>query len=189
MNKFITFAFAGLMALPASAGEFDQALRFFLDDEIKSWASDPQLVAAINAQNLITASLSQGDIDTMDLAWRSEAASDAADTITPVLNNALSDFLRQQVANSAGAMTEVIVMDARGLNVAVSEITGDYWQGDEAKHIDTYAVGADAVHISELEVDGSTGKYQGQISMTITDPASGHPIGALTVGVIADALM
>jgi hypothetical protein len=189
MNKLISIAFAGLMALPATAGEFDQALRFFLDDEVRAWANDPQLVAAINAQNLITADLSQGDIDAMDQAWRSEAATDAADTISPVLNNPLSAFLRQQVAASAGAMTEVIVMDARGLNVAVSEITGDYWQGDEAKHIDTYGLGADAVHISELEVDGSTGKYQGQISITITDPASGAPIGALTVGVIADALM
>jgi hypothetical protein len=189
MNKLMSIAFAGLMALPATAGEFDQALRFYLSDEIRSWANDPQLVAAINAQNLTTAGLSQGDIDSLDQAWRSEAATNASEVIPPVLNNPLSDFLRQQVASSDGAMTEVIVMDARGLNVAVSEITGDYWQGDEAKYIDTYAVGADAVHIGELEVDGSTGKYQGQISLTIIDPASGQPIGALTVGVIADALM
>ena len=49
--------------------------------------------------------------------------------------------------------------------------------------------GAGATHLSEVEFDESTQTYQGQISVTVTDPATGTPIGALTVGVDAEALM
>lgn len=50
-------------------------------------------------------------------------------------------------------------------------------------------MGADAVHFSEIEFDESSQSYQAQISMTISDPATGAPIGAMTVGINADALM
>jgi len=68
-------------------------------------------------------------------------------------------------------------------------VTSDYWQGDEAKFTQTYAVGSDAVHFSDIDFDESSQSYQAQISFTIIDPASGAPIGAMTVGVLADGLM
>lgn len=72
-------------------------------------------------------------------------------------------------------------MEAQRLNVAVSYTTSDYWQGDEAKHEDTYGIGPDAVHYSEIELDESRQRYQGQISVTLVDPATGEPIGAVTI--------
>ena len=80
-------------------------------------------------------------------------------------------------------------MDALGLNVAASDTTSDYWQGDEAKFTETYGVGPDATHLGDIELDESSQSYQGQISMTIVDPATGSAIGAITVGVNADALL
>jgi hypothetical protein len=80
-------------------------------------------------------------------------------------------------------------MDRHGLNVAASAITSDMWQGDEAKFTETYSIGAGAVHFSEVELDESTQRYQAQISVTIVDPSSGEPIGAMTVGVDAEALL
>jgi hypothetical protein len=68
-------------------------------------------------------------------------------------------------------------------------MTSDMWQGDEAKFTETYSVGAGAVHFSDVELDESTQRYQAQISLTIVDPASGEPIGAMTVGVDAEALL
>lgn len=80
-------------------------------------------------------------------------------------------------------------MDSVGLNAAVSHVTSDMWQGDEAKYTETYMAGPDAVHFSEIEKDESTGRYQGQISFTVVDPASGEALGAITVGVDADSLL
>jgi hypothetical protein len=47
-------------------------------------------------------------------------------------------------------ITEMFVMDAKGLNVGQSDVTSDYWQGDEAKWQKTYGAGPGVVF-----VDGS----------------------------------
>jgi hypothetical protein len=80
-------------------------------------------------------------------------------------------------------------MDARGLNVAASTPTSDYWQGDEAKFTDTYSQGPGAIHVGDVEFDESTQSYQGQVSIVVVDPDTGNPIGAITVGLNAEALM
>ena len=66
--------------------------------------------------------------------------------ITPVVTNAVSDFLRSQVNAAGGTIAEVFVMDDHGLIVGASGITSDYWQGDEEKFSQTYAKGAGAMH-------------------------------------------
>jgi len=93
------------------------------------------------------------------------------------------------VAASNGAITEVFVMDAAGLNVTASDVTSDYWQGDEAKHQETFGFGAGAVYFSEVEFDESTQSYQAQVSLALTDPTTGEAIGAITVGLNADLLL
>jgi hypothetical protein len=98
-----------------------------------------------------------------------------------------SDLLRSLVAGSNGVATEVIVMDSLGLNVAVSDVTSDYWQGDEAKFTNSFAAGLDAIDVSEVELDESTQTYQMQVSVVIPDAETGAPIGAVTIGLNAEA--
>ena len=86
------------------------------------------------------------------------------------------------VAKNSLWVTEAIVMDDQGLNVAVYPETSDYWQGDEAKWQETFLKGLDAIHLGKIEEDASTGKYQIQISHSVKDPESGVAIGAVTVG-------
>lgn len=78
--------------------------------------------------------------------------------------------------------------DNRGLNVAVSSLTSDMWQGDEAKFTKVFPNGAEGTLFGDVELDESTQTYQGQVSISITDPATREVIGTLTVGVSADAL-
>ena len=180
---------AALAATPSVANEFSSAMQSFLDAEILSWSQSAEIVQAIQGQNAQNAALDQATIDEMDLAWRAEIGSGSTPTIDPVLQSAAADFLRSQVDASAGRITEVFIMDQHGLNVAASAMTSDMWQGDEAKFTETYSVGPDAVHFSDVELDESTQRYQAQISLTIVDPASGEPIGAMTVGIDAEALL
>ncbi|SMP22689.1 hypothetical protein [Shimia sagamensis] len=187
--KRTTFAvLTALAATPVVANEYEPAMASFLENSIRSWAHDPLLVAAIKAQNETTAGYDQATIDQMDTTWRAEVGAASTPTITPVIENAAADFLRMQVEKSAGQITEVVIMDSVGLNVAASGVNSDMWQGDEAKYQDTYSVGPDAYHFSEVELDDSTRTYQVQISMTIVDPDTGAGIGALTVGVDAETL-
>lgn len=180
---------ASLFTTAAAADDFRALMENFFGSEVQGWITDPVLVEAITAQNAATVGFSEAEIIALDRTWRAEVGTASTPTITPVLENAAADFLRERVAASGGRITEVFVMDAQGLNVAASHVTSDYWQGDEEKHSETYDVGAGAMHISEVELDESTQRYQGQISTTIVDPASGEPLGAITVGVDASALM
>jgi hypothetical protein len=79
-------------------------------------------------------------------------------------------------------------MDAKGLNVGQSDLTSDYWQGDEAKWKKTYLVGPKAMHVGGVKTDQSTQTLQSQLSMAVVDPASGKVIGAVTVGVNVEQL-
>ena len=79
-------------------------------------------------------------------------------------------------------------MDAKGLNVGQSDVTSDYWQGDEDKWQRTYPVGPDALLIGEVEQDESTQRFQTQVSLSVVDPADGAVIGAVTVGIDVETL-
>ncbi len=187
--RLVSTVAALLLAVPALADEFTPAFEAYLNDEISGWANGPEIVAAIKAQNAANAGLDQAQIDELDKTWRAEVGNASSALINGVLNNPTADALRAHVEASGGAITEVFVMDEHGLNVAASDVTSDMWQGDEAKFQDTYGKGAGSVHISEVELDESTQRYQGQISLTITDPDTGAPIGAITVGVDAESLL
>lgn len=193
MQRFIfgLAAVAGLSGttLPAVADEFSSALSSYYDSQIAGWVNDPALIAAVAAQNAARAGLSQADIDTLDTEWRAQVGAADAPVIEPVLNNAAADFLRARVAESGGVITEAFAMDANGLNVAATAVTSDMWQGDEDKFTKTYPMGPGATHLGDVEFDESTQSYQGQISVTLIDPATGAAVGALTVGINAEALM
>ena len=173
----------------AQANEFEPALRDFADSQVRDWLSDPTVIQAINSQNGETASLSDDQIIGLDKQWRAETAAGSRPMIDGVLGNALSSYLQQKKDGAEGLVTEIFVMDAKGLNVGQSDVTSDYWQGDEAKWQKTYLVGPEAVFIDEVEKDESTQAFQSQLSMSVVDPATGEVIGAITVGVNVDALL
>ncbi|MDA4846242.1 hypothetical protein [Hoeflea poritis] len=187
-TRSIKFALAAtVMALGVqgslAAGEHVPAVKDYASANIMPWISDGAVVAAIAAQNKANSALTQAEIDALDQKWR--AGVDGGDTtlIDAVLGNSLSDFLRDKQMASNGVITEIFVMDSKGLNVGQSEVTSDYWQGDEGKWKKTYGSGdAAAIFVDEAEKDESTQMLQSQVSMTIAD-ASGAPIGAITIGI------
>lgn len=181
----LTAVFAG----PAAAdNEHVEPMKALASSKVKAWATDPVVIAAINAQNTAHASLGQADIDGMDKAWRGEVKGGGGAMTAKTLGNSLSAYLKKIKAASAGLYTEIFVMDNKGLNVGQSDLTSDYWQGDEAKWQKTYSVGPDALHIGKISTDESSQALQSQLSMAISDPATGKVIGAITVGVNVEQL-
>lgn len=157
-----------------------------LAGEIGQWMSDPAVLDAVKAQNAKHATLSAEEIESLDQQWRAETTAADAPLITSVMTNDLSGYLSGLKEAGAGMYTEIFVMDSKGLNVGQSDVTSDYWQGDEAKFIETFPVGPDAVHVSDVEFDESSQTFQVQVSVPVVD--AGAPIGAVTVGLNADAL-
>ena len=168
---------------PAHANEYADGLNKLAQEQIKAFAHAPDVIAAIKAQNAQTTGFDEAKIDQLDKQWRAEADGSDQPMIDEVLSRPVSEQLAEIQDASDGLYTEIFVMDAKGLNVGQSDVTSDYWQGDEAKWKKTFLVGADAVHLSEVEEDESTQTFQSQVSMAIADPDSGEVIGAITVGV------
>lgn len=174
-----------MMAQPAVAVDAPASMTTYALEQVRLVAENPAIIAAIRAQNARNAGLSTTEIIDLDQTWRAETDASERPMINATLANPVSVILSGIASDSAGRITEVFVMDARGLNVGQSAITSDYWQGDEEKFSATYPKGAGAMHVSAIELDQSTQTYQGQVSMSITDPATGDTIGAVTFGIDA----
>lgn len=180
---------AVLASFAASAEEAHVApVKEFISQNIEAWLTDPVVVGAIKEQNAKTAGLGQADIDKLDQDWRAQATATDKPFVNEVLARELSKFLMEKKDGAQGMITEMFVMDAKGLNVGQSDITSDYWQGDEAKWQKTYGAGAGVVFVDEVEKDESTQALQSQASITISDPENGQPIGAITIGINLDML-
>lgn len=175
-------------AIPASANQFSAELEGLTTGKIAEVLSSGVVVAAVKAQNKVTASYDQSKIDDLDRTWRAETDSYDQPMIDEVLENDLSGYLMDAQDSSDGLFTEIFVMDAKGLNVGQSDVTSDYWQGDEAKWKDTFGNGPGSVLIGELEQDESTQQLQSQVSVTLVDPQTGDVIGAATFGVNIEKL-
>ena len=188
MKSIYLAAVFAISATASQADDYTNIMSSYGQDHIVAWLSDPSIVAAIRKQNLRNSGLSQDDIDQLDLTWRQQVGLQDRPVIEPVLSNPAADALRSRIAASQGVVTEAFVMDNQGLNVAASDVTSDYWQGDEAKFTETFGRGTSDLHIGDIELDESTQTYQGQISVAITDPETGAYIGALTVGLNAEML-
>lgn len=187
IRKLVLAAPLMVAATFASAVDAPPAMKTFVETDIMSWAQSAQVIDAITAQNAETAGADAAQITAWDTQWRGEVGQASQPLIDEVMGRPLSVFLAEQVSASGGRITEIFVMDALGLNVAASDVTSDYWQGDEDKYAKTYGVGAGAVFVDEVEFDESSQTYQGQVSVALTDPATGDVIGAMTVGLNAEA--
>ena len=186
MNNVVTLY---MLATPGQEDVYRVPLKAYAEEQLSKWLANEQLIQAIRDQNAAHASLSQPQIDQLDLDWRAQRKLDAKPLIDRLLSQPTSEWLRDQQAQTANFVTEVFAMDNHGLNVAQSVETSDYWQGDEAKWQKTFGNGSGDIHISEVEYDESTGSYQSQVSMPVKDPATGELIGAITFGINVQSLL
>jgi hypothetical protein len=185
----LLFASTMISAPAAFAGDdYAAAAQDFVTKNVVPKLADPVVLDALKAQDAKNAGLQQADIDALDKTWRAEVEAAAKPMIDAALGSPVSKYLADLREKSNGVVTEIFVTDAKGLNVGQSDPTSDYWQGDEAKWQKTFAVGPGAVFVDKIEQDESTQQLQTQVSMTISDPATGAAIGAVTVGINVDGL-
>jgi hypothetical protein len=186
---FSILAAALLAPVAAESGnEHEPVLRDLVASKLRSIADDPAVVAAVLAQNAENDGVTPAEIERLDKQWRAETESAEKPLIARTVESPLSAHLKQVREQAEGLITEIIVMDNNGLNVGVSDVTSDYWQGDEDKWAKTFAVGPDAIFIDEIELDESTQTLQSQVSLSVVDPATQAVIGAITFGVDMEAL-
>lgn len=181
-------ALAVLAASPTRAQDHVAPVTEYVNASVAPWATDAAIVDALKAANAEHANLTQADIDALDAQWRAEVDASSKPLIDKVVGGDLSKFLSAKQQEAGGMLTEVFIMDNKGLNIGQSAVTSDYWQGDEDKWQKSYGAGAGAIFVDEVEKDESTQALQTQASIAISDPATNEVIGAITVGIDVSGL-
>lgn len=141
------------------------------------------VVFMTNNQNKKYSDVDDTKITELDTQWTTERETDNKPLISATLTNPLSAYLTMVQAHSYGLFTEIFVMDDKGMNVGQSDISSDYWQGDEAKWQKTFLQGPEAIFIDEPEFDENRKIWIAQTSLSLRDDESGKAIGAVTVDV------
>lgn len=182
-NRIVAFALLLVVAGPVSAeNPHAGKMTAFYTQNLKAWAASADFIKAIKDQNEAHKALSGADIDKLDLQWRAEVKDKSGPLTSALAAKPISILLEEKRKEAGGKITELIIMDAKGLNVGQAPLTSDYMQGDEPKWQKTFQVGPNAIFVDELDFDKSAKRFQAQLSATIVDPATGTPIGAITVG-------
>jgi hypothetical protein len=143
--------------------------------------ADPLLHQAIRSQNLELAQMDQAGIDQLDAKWMDEKSKGGGSLIAAYLAHPVSQHLRTYLSKSGTMIRHAILMDNKGRNVGVAAVTSDYFQGDEAKWLETFARPVTTRHVSDLE-RGHEGNFVARwISAPIWDEASKEPLGAIAL--------
>lgn len=148
---------------------------------IKKWGEDPILVAAVKEQN--TKGFTREQIQKRDKEWIATTGLD--DQMKAMMKSSAAQQLDKLEATKPYYF-ESFLMDNLGANVAMTNKTSDYWQGDEPKFINSYKEGAGGVDVGKSKFDDSAKAYLIQVSVPVTD--AGKVIGAITVGINLDEL-
>lgn len=160
-----------------------EKVKSFANSLVTKYSSDAIIVEAVLAENAKGKSLD--DIKSHDELWKSTAG--VADFMQALIDSECGQYLKS-MQNEHAYFAEIFVMDNQGANVAMTDKTSDYWQGDEAKFQESYKSGKGGIHISDVEFDESSQAYLVQVSIPVKDTASGKVIGAVTFGIDVDQL-
>lgn len=153
----------------------------YAESTIVKMGTDRIIVNAVKVQNAKNKSIDE--IKLLDEQWQ------AADGITDFMRNLMESECGRHLRNiksKAPSYTEIFVMDNQGANVAISDKTSDYWQGDEDKFIKSYNQGNGGLHISDAQWDESSQATIVQVSVPVKD--GNNVIGALTIGLDVNQL-
>jgi hypothetical protein len=168
---FVNIVFAGEKA--------PQKIIDLANTTLAQLGSDPVIVQAVQAENKKGKTLDQ--IQTMDKKWQADAG--ITDYMKAMMESELGKHLRT-IQSSKPYYAEIFVMDNQGANVAMTDKTSDYWQGDEAKFKNSFNNGQGAVFVDEVKFDDSSQTYLAQVSVPVKEGAS--VIGAITFGIDVD---
>ncbi len=179
-NRLAVITTLALTSLVASAEEAPDSAKQ-LAERLRAWGENPILVSAVKVQN--AENLTLDTIKARDEIWIKTSGVD--DFMKALMENPAAKEL-SRLEMSEPYYFELFLMDNQGANVAMTNKTSDYWQGDEAKFTKSFNNGQGAVHIGSVKFDESAQAYLVQVSVPVMEGA--QAIGAITIGINIDVL-
>lgn len=153
---FLVPAMAKSEEAPESVNNLAPTLMAYGDNAI--------LVSAVKMQN--AKGISLDEIKALDSKWKATSGIDSF--MQELLDNSGAKELAK-IEKSKPYFIELFLMDNQGANVSMTNKTGDYWLGDEAKWQDSFKDGKGALHIGKVKFDESVQAYLVQVSVPVMD--------------------
>lgn len=166
-----------LSGLIDGSGKASAKVKQFAKTVLLQQIDNSVFVSAVKAQN--ARGISMNEINRIDDEWKN--AEDELPIHDTMMSGACADEVRR-LAGQYAAIGETFVTDNQGANVCQNELTGDYWQGDEAKWKNSFNNGNGGIDVGTEKLDESTNMVLQQLSLPIADK-SGKVIGAITFGI------
>jgi len=183
MIKPLSIVLSALLFLSTAptvwAEEAPQKIKDLAQNQLASYGKEPVIVEAVKAENAKSKTLAQ--IKDRDTKWMATPGLDA--DMKALMESPCGRFLGD-LQKSNPYFLEIFVMDNQGANVAMTDKTSDYWQGDEAKFQKSFNGGTGAVFVDAVKFDESAQAYLVQISVPVMD--GDQAIGAITMGIDVD---
>ncbi len=172
----VVFCLVCSMSVAVAGEKASQKIVDFANAELAKLGTDPVIVKAVKDENAKGKTLVQ--IQEQDKAW--QATPGIADYMKAMMESECGRHIRS-IQKSADFYAEIFVMDNQGANVAMTDKTSDYWQGDEAKFKKSFNGGSGAVFVDDVKFDDSSQAYLAQVSVPVKDGS--QVIGAITIGI------
>lgn len=144
------------------------------------------VINAVIQQNTSNKNKSVNQLQKIDEQWQLAFKVGDIKLSKTVVNQSVSQLMKQFEVASNELLSEIIVMDDRGYNVAIADMTSDYWQGDEEKYTQVFAKPEQTLFFDQIQYDASSKRFQVQVSAPLYDPQTKKAIGAITLGVDID---
>lgn len=166
-----------------------QQIKELLVRKIERWKRLPKLESLLKERNLVTRRFTKQEITERDKKWREAFAKDDFSYSIDMVNQELSAHLREIKKQSKDMIAEIIITDARGLNFAISDMTSDYWQGDEEKFTEVFSKPATTMHFGEINYDESSKRFQLHLSVPLYTEEKFEPLGVMVFGVDVEKVL
>jgi len=166
-----------------------QRITDLLVKKITQWGKLPGLDVLLKRKNSQSSLLMSADITIKDSEWIRAFAKQDDKFASTLVDETISSELRKIKEQEKGVITEIIITDARGLNAAISDMTSDYWQGDEEKFTRVFATPPNTLYFSGISYDESTRHFQLQISTPLYGQSTKEAMGVMVIGVDVEKIL
>jgi ABC-type amino acid transport substrate-binding protein len=188
-NRTLNSCMAGQLALSDEEERRITVLSSRLFEEMNSVLDVRQIIDAGPRQESFT------DVMTIDSQWQALSPFATPDLAAIILALPGSAALQAWQRSHRGLVTEVMLVNDMGTLAAMSQLTSDYWQGDEPKFqrvIDSHVADAGAdqrLYISPIRYDTSAARFQVTASAPVSPGNGKSTSGVIVIGLsIEEAL-
>lgn len=164
----------GLSAEPAPP-----ALVRYARQNLTQLGRSPVIVNEISRQN--SRNLSLDEVKRDDDRWRSTRG--IAEFMRPLMDSQCAGYLRA-IQKSKKYFMEITAVDSRGVSVAMSEKTREYWHRDKEFYKQVMNGTGSSLYISDVEFNTSLQIYMVHVGVPVYE--GDRVIGVLTIGIDVD---